>query len=1119
MNHLTQRILALGLTITLTAHAGLNPEEFVSPPDDSKPMTWMHMMNSNASKEGLSKDLQALSDAGVGGALIFSVEKPEIADGSQEFNSPEFRELLVHGVEEADRLGLKIGLHNCDGWSSSGGPWVKPEDAMKKLVWSEMVVKGGAVSVELPPHANRLGFYRDVAVVAYPVPDAELADYKIPFSFSGSAPKREFSYLKDDDLNTMVVLRGSKNKKPFLQWNYEKPFRARSIHIRHSTAPGTATLFASSDGKVFKKVAELNEFRPSKTKRAFIASFPPVTAQYFKVEFKRQMPVISAELHPFAQFPDWLVHGCMAKGSARFTSVQHPADVPKVDLSDIKVLEASALSGSRITTRLPQGVWRVMRFGYTLTGDKNHPATPAGKGLECDKLNAEALDKHFAAYVGKVAEQCGDLTGRTLQSSEIDSYEMGWQNWTDEFETSFAERKGYDLKPYLPLIAGRFVGDLDTADAVLADFKDVVASMMTENYFMRFDQLCEQYGMKSYIEPYGNGPLNGLTIGGNCDIPMGEFWMHHERGTQLDAPIHAAHTYGKPVISAESFTQRKALHWEVHPWLMKPSGDTAWAVGINEFMFHRYVHQANTHVVPGVTMGSVGSHIDGTQTWWLNAGKAWMKYNQRGQFLLRQGHPVADLLVYAGDRAPQTAISNASAGLPSGDNMDSCDAFVLHERIQVQEGRMVLPEGTAYSVLLLAKCDRMHLKTLKRVEELVEAGITVVGTKPKGPLSLMERKEHAVEFAALADRLWGDGSEPKSIGKGWIIPEGEWPADALQGTIEPDLKITELENFRFVHRKVGLDDLYFIHNPKDEAVTLNCSFRISNRVPEFWDADTGRMERTAQFRNADGRVECPIRLDPYGSVFVVFRSTSEGLDPVAKVTPETARVILDSNNQMQLVAEETGTYEIELASGEIVSVNVLDLHNPQAINDTWTVAFDGVGLQEEQVVEFNHLLDWKEHTRDAIKHFSGTASYRTRLNVSASWLGEGKRVYLDLGRVEIAAEVVLNGEAVGTLWKPPFVIDVTDQLIAGSNELEVRVTNLWANRLIGDEALKDTSGYQGGPKGKMPEWFVNNEPMPAGPRSTFTTYNFYTKKRELRPSGLLGPVMLKQEQRQPIVVH
>ena len=1088
---------------------------FKNPPSDAKPMTWMHMMNSNASKEGLSKDLRALSDAGIGGAILFSVAKPEIANGTSTFNSPAFRELLVHGIHEADRLGLKIGLHNCDGWSSSGGPWVEPEDAMKKLVWSETVVKGGVVSVEIPPHPNRLGFYHDVAVVAFPVPESELLDAQTEFKLSGSAPVSHFANLLDDNLDTTVVLQSKGKQKAFLQWSFDRPFSARSIHIIHSSAPSGATLYASDNGSDFQKVADLRELRPSKTKRSFTQSFPKVEARYFKVEFQRPQRLVAAQLQSYAQFPDWLIHSCMAKGEANhLPSAKQPTSVPKIDFSEVKVLQSSMLQGDQVNARLPEGTWRLMRFGYTLTGEHNHPATPAGRGLECDKLNKSALDKHFAAYVGKVAEQAEAFTGNAFYSSEIDSYEMGWQNWTDGFETLFSKRKGYDLLPYLPLIAGRFIGDLETADAVLGDFRDVVASLMAENYFMRFTELCNEYGLKSYIEPYGNGPLNELTIGGNCDIPMGEFWMNHERGTQIDAPIHAAHTYGKPVISAESFTQRKALNWKVHPWLMKPSGDEAWAKGINEFMFHRYVHQPNTHVVPGMTMGSVGSHIDGTQTWWLNAGKAWMKYNQRGQFLLRQGHHVADLLVYAGDRAPQRFVSNSSVQLPSGYNMDSCDSFVLHERIQVKDAKMVLPEGTAYSVLLLARCDRMHLKTLQRVHELVEAGITVVGFKPKGPLSLIERQTKAGEFSQLANKLWGDASTPRQIGKGWVIPEDKWPGQFQGRPIAPDLVIQGLDTYRFIHRKVGEDDLYFIYNSEAKSVSLNCSFRIADRIPELWFADTGKIERMGQFFNKNGRTDCVLELDPHESVFVVFRSPAKTVDPVAAIEPSNASVLLAENNQMKLHADQNGIYTVKLVSGKTQTVNINGLQKPLPVNGPWRVEFDGVGLSEPKIIDFKTLTDWKDHKRDDIKHFSGTATYRTRMNVEESWLNASQRILLDLGQVEIAAEVIVNGEPVGILWKPPFQVDITEEVRSGSNDLEIRVTNLWANRLIGDEQLRNTSDYS--KRKPMPEWFINNEPMPEGPRSTFTTYNFYSKDQKLMPSGLVGPVLIKQQAIQPM---
>lgn len=1108
------------MSLLLTSAMGdLKPEEFINPPSNAKPMTWMHMMNGNASKEGLVKDLQALHDAGVGGALIFSIKK-NIADGNVKFNSKEFRDILVHGVNEADRLGLKIGLHNCDGWSSSGGPWIKPEEAMKKVVWSETVVNGGAVSVELPPAPNRLGFYRDIALLAYPVPEAELAACQNTFKFSGSVDQTELGKLVDDTLGTAVEFlpkgKGKGQKKGFLQWSFDEPYAARSIFIEHQSRNGTGVLLSSNDGVNFKKVVDLKpDFRLGKNQWAFEASFPVVTARFFKLVFTGKITVIDAHLDSFSRIPNWLVHASMcAGGDEQLKDVKRPDDVSAVAWSDVQMLECSELKNNVLTTKLPAGTWRIMRFGYSLTGAQNHPATDVGRGLECDKLSKAALDKHFAAYVGKVAKESGDLAGKSLHSSEIDSYEMGWQNWTEDFETLFADDRGFDIRPYLPLVAGRYVGDMDFADAVLADYKDFIARLMAENYFKRFTELCNEYGMKSYIEPYGFGPLNGLTIGGNCDLPMGEFWMDQKPGTHYHTPVHAAHTYGKSVVSAESFTSWKDLNWKIHPWLMKPSGDYAWSQGINEFMFHRFAHQSNPHVVPGMTMGSIGSHIDRTQTWWLNAGKAWMKYNQRGSFLLRQGVPVADLLVYAGDRSPQKAVSYSSAGLPVGYNMDSCDFFVLNNRINVQNGKMVLPEGTSYSILQLANSDRMHIKTLKRLLELTKAGITLVGKKPEGPLSLMEREEKSDVFAKLVNTLWGDGLKPNQVGSGWVIPENHCSKQLLIKNIKPDLMINELEQYRFIHRKVGADDLYFIYNPEGKAVTLNCSFRIANRVPELWSADSGDIERLGQFSQINGRTDCALQLDPHESVFVVFRSSSKNVDPVVNLTPSTAKVLFSENRGMELHADQKGTYEIQRVSGLIQNVHVTDLQKPLMITNSWAAQFDGVGLTGPKVLNFENLTDWTDHERKDIKHFSGTAAYRTSFNLSDKWNLSGKRVYLDLGRVEIAAEVILNGQNVGILWKPPFVIDVTDQVVKGENKLEVHVTNLWTNRLIGDEKLKNTSGYS--TKLKMPSWYTNNEPMPDGPRSTFSTFNFYGKDRTLLPSGLLGPVLLRQEAITPI---
>lgn len=1077
------------------------------------------MMNGNSSKEGLEKDLLSLRDAGVGGALIFSISYHGIPAGNTDFNSPKFRDVITHGVKVADEIGLKIGLHNCDGWSSSGGPWIDVEESMKYLVWNEVVVQGGEVDTVLAAPEDRYDYYRDVALVAIPATRDELAASANPLKVTASEGPKQAAKLFDGDLRNgvKVTLNDKKKKDGWIQFEYEKPFPAQSVRIESSSRNGSCRLLSSKDGKKFQLVADLEtNTRPGKKVFGMAAEFPAVDARFYKFEFSaskgRGLDVHEIDLTPFPRRVGWLVESCRTKPDSKMDKAISQAKYEASDFSpmdQVIVIDDGDLKGDQLSTKLPEGIWRVMRFGYTTTGTKNHPPTAAGIGFECDKLDAGVLDKHFAAYMGKVIESAGPLAGKSLLYSEIDSYEMGWQNWTHNFEDTFREIKGYDLTPYLPLLAGRFIGDQETADAVCGDFRMVITDLMTKNYFERFTELCHQNGLLSYIEPYGNGPLNNLEVGGRCDIPMGEFWMSPTSITR--SAIHSGHVYGKRVISAESFTSWADLNWKGHPYLMKEYGDKAWAEGINEFMFHRFAHQANTHVVPGMTMGSVGSHIDRTQTWWLNAGKAWNEYNQRGSFLLRQGVPVSDALAYIGDDLPSGDATASRIGLPSGYNLDSCGIEVLRDRITVQDGKLVLPEGTTYSVLVLTGCEQLHLASLKRLGELAEAGATIVGARPLEPIGFLERKNQREEFTALAQKLWGDGKTPNKVGKGQIITSKKLPRDLSTIGLEPDLVIEEYPKADFMHRKVGEDDIYFIHHSEKVAKTVQCSFRVTGRIPELWHADTGKMEKQAQFFEKDGRTHLAIDLDPSGSVFVVFRESSEGVNSVIEVSPGSGRVILDERNALHLLTESAGEYTVKLASGKTSQVTVDDVSQPLDLSRVWRVQFEGLGVEEPQFIDFDTLSDWSQNERKDIKHFSGTATYRKRVEIPEAWLAAGQRVHLDLGNVSIAAEVILNGQNVGILWKPPFVIDVSDSVVAGTNELEIKVTNQWTNRLIGDQGLKDTSGYYRGnkPGRKMPDWYVNNKPMPEGPRSTFTTWNFYDKDRKLLPAGMLGPVLLK----------
>ncbi|MEM9528557.1 MAG: glycosyl hydrolase, partial [Bacteroidota bacterium] len=748
----------------------------------------------------------------------------------------------------------------------------------------------------------------------------------------------------------------------------------------------------------------------------------------------------------------------------RLTPIGIPASSMVVNRKELIDLTDKLDAKGHLTTKLPAGEWTILRFGQTTTGATNHPASEEGRGLEVDKLSREAFKVHYDAFVGEVVERNKTLAPNALQYAEIDSYEMGGQNWTDGFNESFARAKGYDIMDYLPLLAGRFVDDATTSETVLRDFRGHICDLMTKNYFAYFTELCHEDGILSYVEPYGFGPLNNLEVGGTCDLPMGEFWVGREMN-RVESAISSAHIYGKLVISAEAFTTRPGLNWKGHPAMAKTTGDQAWAAGINEFMFHRFAHQANTHVSPGMTMNRWGFHFDRTQTWWDNAGKDWFEYMARGQFLLRQGVPVADLAVFVGDGAPNGVYyrNDFAPALPANLNFDCINADVLLNRAKVSNGQLVLPEGTTYKLLALKNSKAMTLSTLRVLSEFSKAGLPLVGDVPERMLGFQRPEAETAEFNRL-----------RAVLANKILPWNKWNDLLSDLQITPDAHFSGREDLTYAHRRIGDQDVYFIYNPDSLSTTLAITFRSSAYAPESWDALTGEQYRLTDFVQEKGTTRLTLNLEPKQSRFIVFRSEAPELPPLPQLA----------------VTNQT-----------------------LAIAGPWQVTFseaNGYGGEET----FTELVDWSAHSNEAINYYSGTAIYRTTFTAIAPKSDE--RILLDLGEVNLIAEVNLNGKKVGIDWLPPFQLDVTEQLQAGENHLEISVTNLWSNRLIGEERYPehfdgykiDRVGNGNYTKFRMVDWYKNNHPPPAGPRTTFTTADFYNKDDALLPSGLLGPVQL-----------
>lgn len=1206
---------------------------FVHPPEAAKPHTWWHWMNGNLTKEGITRDLAEMKRVGLGGAQIFNVTDG-ILPGPVKFMSAEWRALVKHAVQEANRHGLELCIHNCAGWSSSGGPWVKPEQAMQMVVWSEVRVSGPKqFEGLLPQPPTRRGFYRDIAVLAFPTPPAEvsrLAD--LSPRVTASAPTFEVAKVLDGDQTTVTSLpKPAPGKPQFIQFEFPRPFQVRSLIL--IPGPGRnshrGALQISADGQNFKTLRTFTIPRAWITQPILSLNFEPVSARFYRLFFTRgdpragQMTFAEIELHGGYRINNWAGKaGYVRTGGLEPDRGPLPPEVV-IKRKDIVDLTPRMDAKGHLTWEVPTGQWTILRFGYTPTGKTNHPAPEEGRGLECDKMSREAVKAFFDAALGPILADIGPLAGRTLRSVLIDSYEVGCQNWTPRFGEEFRQRRGYDLLPYLPVMTGRVVESLEVSERFLWDLRRTIADLFADNYYGYFAQLCHQRGMLLLTEPYGNGLFNNLTCGGRSDLPMGEFWVgHFSRGTSKQA-ASVAHTYGRKIVGAESFTA-DAQHgrWQNHPYALKALGDFIYCAGVNRFIFHRYAHQPWLDRKPGMTMGPHGFHFEWTITWWEQA-PAWLEYLSRCQYLLQQGLFVADACYFVGEGAPNglPGRDQLRPRLPEGYDYDGCDDEVILKRLSVQEGKLVLPDGMSYRVLVLLDSHTMTPSLLRKIRELVLNGATLIGPKPVKSPSLQGYPEGDEEVKRLADEVWGDCDGERvtehSFGRGKVIwgPSLEEVFAAMG--LPPDFEYTSEDgNARllYLHRRIGEVEVYFVSNQRERFEAVTCTFRVSGKAPELWHPDTGRVEKVPVFAQREGRVTMPLLLEPFGSVFVVFRApirpplvvsaTHHGQsllqpqrrpagrleirraiygvleDPqkCVEVTEQLRRLVkndtlsVEASNalagdpapfivkklrvdyaldgvlhtkivneheildlpegslseypagelvvvgegELELRAWEAGRYELQTASGQVLSIVVPSVPPPLAIGGPWELKFPPHWGAPERV-QLDRLISWTEHSHPGIKYFSGTATYVKDLEIPSAMAVGNRMLSLDLGRVKYLAEVRLNGQDLGVLWKPPFRVDITKVARPGRNRLEVRVTNLWPNRLIGDEQFPDDREWSpGGALRAWPQWLLEGKPKPKTGRYTWTTWRHYTKASPLLESGLLGPVQVRVAVRQRV---
>ncbi|MDH4197362.1 MAG: glycosyl hydrolase, partial [Candidatus Aminicenantes bacterium] len=597
--------------------------------------------------------------------------------------------------------------------------------------------------------------------------------------------------------------------------------------------------------------------------------------------------------HPYSSKPGTKPHLISAEPPA---ATPPGATIPRnrvIDLTDR--LQADG----RLEWDVPSGEWTILRFGRTSNGANTRPAPLAGLGLECDKFDRAALDAHFAAYIDTLLADLGPLakdrrSGWTML--HIDSWEMGAQNWSREFRAEFQRRRGYDLWPFLPAYTGRIVESADVTERFLWDLRQTAQELVIENHAVYLKELGRRYGFGLSIEPYDMNPCADLSLGAVADVPMGEFWADgygFNTAYSVIEAVSVAHTNGRPLVAAESFTAERGEAWRLHPGVMKPQADWAFSMGLNRLVFHRYAHQPWLDRRPGMTMGPYGVHYERTQTWWEMAA-AWHLYLSRCQFMLRRGLPVADICYLTPEGAPHVFVPPPSAlsgrqPVPNrrGYNFDGCAPEVLLTQMKVRDGRLVLPAGMSYSVLVVPEVEAVTPALLKKIKELVEAGATVIGSPPERSPSLAGYPDCDQEVARLAAEIWaetasGSGARgrvirtarppEKTAAEEPLVLYGDYDevAAVLAGMgIPPDFESEPA--LRYNHRREGETDIYFVANPLDSWVEASCVFRVSGKSPSIWDPLTGKTWPASPVSENDNRIRLTLSLEPHGSRFVVFR--------------------------------------------------------------------------------------------------------------------------------------------------------------------------------------------------------------------------------------------------------
>jgi len=1029
----------------------LNEKSFSKPARTYYPETWFHFIGGNVSKEGITADLEAIAAAGISGIQLFHGQfggewpgvSPQIKCLSESWD-----DLILWTADECERLDLHFTMQNCPGWSYAGGPWIEPDNAMRHLTRSRTDIDGGQkveARLERPqPDEEEWRDYKDLFVIAFPTPEGDRGARLIPAAVKSNRPdlaweeclteQKRLNLSPSVQLPTMIDVVFDEET---IVRTVELPPVNSFSHAWCYSPDVTVTIYAAV-GDEMRQIARVEMPAGSwQDDQPVTIACDEVTTRSYRVEIanRHDMALSYINFYSAARQQNWESEAAWTLRRIMREEQPQQSGSAWVDRSAMIDLTGKMSPDGVLTWDAPEGAWTVLRIGHVNTGMKNGPAPPEATGWECNKLSPAGAQANFDGYIGRLMNDNVRLKEGLLNGILIDSWECKTQTWTDNLHVTFGEKWDYPLFSMLPAIFGYVVGDPETTARFLRDWRVTLNDLLVENFFGEMNTIARQNGLKLSFETASGDIFPGdiLEYYKYADVPMCEFW--HPRQDSFVGSIEfkpvkpcvsASRIYGKGRVAAEAFTSFD-LTWNEHPRFLKDIADEHLARGVTHMVFHTYTHNPRVDFLPpGTSFGSnIGTPFLRLQTWWPHMS-LFTDYLARCNYMLESGRPVSDLLMYLGDE--QNHKPQQSLDFPEGYAYDYCNPDVLLNRLTVKNGQMVTPEGISYRVLWLYDCKRMLPETLEKIHSFVQQGVTVVGEPPAGIATLSGGKAEESRFRKGVEALWGEGEKTmRKVGRGKVY-RGDIGEVLRSEEILPDISV-KFSDVRWLHRKTGDADIYFLSAPAEKGFNGVVSFRSSGAV-EIWDPLTGETTAMAPVTSRQGQSDLDLDLPAGTSCFVVFRGKSAS-QPQEKLP----------------VTEKT------------------------EMQNDWEISFPtGWGIDQAPVV-MDRLVAWKDipSLNEEGKAFSGTAVYRTTFTAADAM--DNERYLLDLGEVEMIAKVSLNGADVATKWTYPYEMDITSYLKPGENLLEIAVTSTWFNRLVYDAGLPEQERKTwtiSGPKADLP---------------------------------------------------